>query len=342
MRKTSKENGAFELAKVFSEFIQASLGKRSDYTVNGYKTAMRSFADYAAERLGASVGNFDISFFTESNVNRYLEWLRDRHNDSAKTCNQRLCQLRTFLKYASRDPFVMPYYLAIRQIQRYIVEKKAHSGEPLTKKAVAAIMKMPGTDTQIGLRYSALMAMLYTMALRIDEILSAKIKDIVLQGQHPSITVTGKGRKVRTLYIMDRPLKLLKKYIATAHGKQPHPDAYLFYSRSGGFFCKASPRGVNKQLDKFAAQAHETCPEVPAHIHSHQFRHSMATHLMEDDMNVFQISKMLGHENVETTMTYLGVTATMTNNAIKKVESEAARSIKPVWKKNIDKLHDLF
>ena len=59
-------------------------------------------------------------------------------------------------------------------------------------------------------------------------------------------------------------------------------------------------------------------------------------------MNVFQISRMLGHENVETTMTYLGVTVSMTDKAIQKVESTTARSVRPVWKKSISKLQDLF
>lgn len=342
MKKNDRKNGAIELARAFSGFMAANEGKRSGYTLNGYGTAMRGFADFAADRLGAGMANFDISFFTESNVNRYLEWLRDKHDDSAKTCNQRLCQLRAFLKYASRDPEVMPYYLAVRQIPRFITEKKPHAVDPLTKKVIEALMKAPGTDTFLGLRYSTMMALLYTMALRIGELLSAKMKDIDLKGPHPSITVVGKGRKVRTLYIMSGALKLLKKYIAVAHGDKPTPDAYLFYSKSGGLFCMSSARGVNKQLDKYAAKARETCPDVPEHIHSHQFRHSIATHLLEDDMNVFQISKMLGHQDVETTMTYLGVTATMTNNAIQKVESEAARAIKPVWKKKTDKLRDLF
>ncbi len=342
MNRPDKKNGALELAKMFAAFIEANEGKRSTCTVNGYQAAMRSFADFASERLGAGTGNFDVTFFTEANVSRYMEWLRDRRKDSAKTCNQRLCQLRAFLKHASRAPSVMPYYLAVRRIPQYITEKKPHADEPLTKPAIAALMKAPGTDTPLGLRYTAMMALLYTMALRIDELLSVRMKDVRLVGDNPSLTVVGKGRKVRTLYIMNAPLKLLRRYIDHAHGRNPNPDAYLFYSKVGDQFGKATARGVNKQLDKYAAKARVSCPDIPKHIHSHLFRHSMATHLLEDNMNVFQISKMLGHKSVETTMVYLGVTATMTANAIKKVESESARQVKPVWEKNPGKLRDLF
>lgn len=338
-----KNNGrTIVLAKMFSEFLGTYDGKRSVCTITGYRTAMKLFASFAQQRLGADVGHFDITYFSEQNVSLYLEWLQDKQGASPQTCNLRLCQIRAFLKYASKDPAIMPYYLSLRKIERHITENRAKVVEPLSKNAITALMKTPGTGTETGLRYTTLMAMLYTMALRIDEALSIKIRDLMLDVGKPYVTVVGKGRKARAAYFMKATLKLLRKYIVNEHGRNPNPDAYLFYARSGGVFTKVSERGVNKQLCVYAAIARKSCPEVPERIHSHQFRHSMATHLLEDGMNVFQISKILGHENVETTMTYLGVTVSMTDSAIRKVESTAARSVKPVWTKRIDKLKDLF
>lgn len=342
MSTTMKNNGAITLAKQFSGFLEANTGKRSDCTITGYRTAMRLFAAFAELHLHADVSHFDITYFTEEYVSSYLKWLQDVQKVSPQTCNLRLCQLRAFLKYASRDPSIMPYYLSLRQIERYITENRTKVVEPLSRNAIAALMKAPGTDTQTGLRYTLLMAMLYTMALRIDEVLSIKIKDLMLDTKKPYVTVVGKGRKARTAYFYKATLKTLRKYIAKEHGANPNPDAYLFYARSGGQFCKVSGRGVNKQLAVYAAKARKSCLEVPECVHSHQFRHSMATHMLEDGINVFQISKMLGHASVETTMVYLGVTVSMTENAIRKIESTTARSVKPIWKKNIRNLQDLF
>jgi integrase len=50
------------------------------------------------------------------------------------------------------------------------------------------------------------------------------------------------------------------------------------------------------------------CPEVPAKPHAHQFRHARASHWLEDGMNVVQVSFLLGHASVTTTMAYLDVT----------------------------------
>lgn len=341
--KTSTQNtGAIALAKMFAGFLEDNAGKRSAYTLTGYRMAMKSFAMFAQQRLNADTAHFDITYFNQQNVSRYLEWLQDKQGASPQTCNLRLCQLRSFLKYASREPTVMPYYLSLKQIERYVAENRTKVVEPLSKASIVAIIGAPGTSTETGLRYTLLISMLYTMALRMDEVLSIRIKDMRLDARKPYVTVVGKGRKARTAYFMKATLRMLHKYIARMHGSNPSPDAYLFYAKSGGEFCKASARGVNKQLAVYAVRARESCPEVPEHIHSHHFRHSMATHLLEDGMNVFQISKMLGHESVETTMTYLGVTVSMTDSAIQKIESTAARSVKPIWKKDIRKLQDLF
>lgn len=61
----------------------------------------------------------------------------------------------------------------------------------------------------------------------------------------------------------------------------------------------------------------------------------MATHLLEDGMNIYQISKFLGHESVQTTMIYLGFMINMRNNSIRQVESTTASVIKPRWNANI-------
>ena len=342
MKQESQKAGAVALAKLFSAFLDANMGKRSECTITGYRTSMKLFATFAEQRLGADAQHFDITYFTEQNVSRYLEWLQDKQGVSPQTCNLRLCQLRAFLKYAAKDPAVLPYYLSLTNIERYITVNRTKVVEPLTKPAINALMKAPGTTTETGLRYTLLIAMLYTMALRLDEVLSIRIKDMMLDAAKPYVTVVGKGRKARTAYIMKATLRILHRYIEAEHGKNPNPDAYLFYARSAGLFSKVSERGVNKQLSVYAAAARKSCAEVPEHVHSHQFRHSMATHLLEDGMNVFQISKMLGHASVETTMVYLGVTVSMTDNAIKQVESTAARNTKPAWKKNISRLQDLF
>ena len=64
-----------------------------------------------------------------------------------------------------------------------------------------------------------------------------------------------------------------------------------------------------------------------------QFRHSMATHLIDDGVNVFRVSKFLGHKSVSTTMKYIGITPKMTEKAIAQIESSSLHHISAKWKK---------
>lgn len=83
-----------------------------------------------------------------------------------------------------------------------------------------------------------------------------------------------------------------------------NPEAFVFYSRNTGVFGKLTQPAVNKMLKKHAACAHKICDEVPIELHAHQIRHAKATHWLEDGMNIVQISLLLGHEHLQTTMVY--------------------------------------
>ena len=144
----------------------------------------------------------------------------------------------------------------------------------------------------------------YGTATRIDEVLSLKIRQINLKANKPYITVIGKGSKIRSAYLMSGLVTTLKKYIGTFHGEEPNPDDYLFYSSWHGEKAKLSQKAVRKRLKVYAAKAHEICLDVPLDLHSHMWRHAKATHWLEDGINIVEISKLLGHESLETTMKY--------------------------------------
>ena len=95
------------------------------------------------------------------------------------------------------------------------------------------------------------------------------------------------------------------------------------------------------KLDIYVARVRQEHNDFPEHVHSHQFRHSMATHLIDDGVNVFNVSKILGHQSVATTMKYIGITPKMTEKAISQIESTSLRGISAKWKGNA-KLEDLI
>ena len=78
---------------------------------------------------------------------------------------------------------------------------------------------------------------------------------------------------------------------------------------------------VNGRLKVYAEKAHKACPELPATMHTHQIRHSACTHWFQDGINLAQISRYLGHESLETTRIYLGISKEELAQAMAKREN---------------------
>ena len=127
------------------------------------------------------------------------------------------------------------------------------------------------------------------------------------------------------------------------HEAKPDPNEYLFYSSWHGQKSKLSQEAIRKRLKIYASKAHEACSDVPLDLHSHQWRHAKACHWLEDGINIVEISKLLGHESIETTMVYQDITTEQHMRALATLEDEATSAIPKKWKLKKNKgLSDLF
>ena len=75
-------------------------------------------------------------------------------------------------------------------------------------------------------------------------------------------------------------------------------------------------------------------------LHAHQIRHSKASHWLEDGMNIIQISFLLGHSQIQTTMAYLDITTEQEAKALATLEDENSKNISKKWKAGMDSLAD--
>ncbi len=230
----------------------------------------------------------------------WLLWLRTKRNCSSRTCNNRLAAIKCLLKYIGmrNKAYQFLYIDASDSVKRLKEPRKQVHG--MTKEAVKALLATPDPNTKIGLRDIAIMSFEYGTATRIDEVLSIKIRQLHMNGDKPYVTVIGKGSKIRSMYLMSGLVETLRKYIAVFHGENPKPEDYLFYSSWHDSKAKLSQEAIRKRLKLYAAKAHEICPDVPTDLHSHQWRHAKACHWLEDGINIVEISKLLGHESLET------------------------------------------
>ncbi len=332
MKKATNESViiARHINAFLNEYVP-SQKSRSSHTLKSYQYALALYIGFLETEKGISAERLCGGCFSRTIIEEWLQWLMELRGCSPETCNNRLASLRAFLKYlGSRE--ILKLYLSddATRIQRKKAVRKKIKG--MSKKAVQVLLSVPDLSSKAGRRDLALMIIIYSTAARIDEILSLKIEQLHLDVEKPNVTVIGKGSKIRTLYLLPKAVAHLKKYLKEFHGNTPNPEAYVFYSRNTGLHGKMSQAAVSKQLKKHARAAHEMCDEVPLDLHAHQLRHAKASHWLEDGMNIVQISFLLGHEQLQTTMVYIDITIEQELKALATLEDENDKKVSKKWK----------
>lgn len=332
MKKVNKE--AYQLAQHIYNWLHVyspSIRSNSSHTIRTYTTTLSLFVGFLEKEKKIDSSSLRFNCFSREYMEEWILWLKCKRNCSAQTCNIRLAALRAFLKYmAVKDVSCLSLYQCSGLIPRQKVQKKKITG--MSKNAVKVLMTTPDVSTRTGRRDLVLLIILYSTAARIDEILSLKIKQLHLDANKAYISVIGKGNKIRTLYLLPKAIIHLRKYLEESHPDIPDPESYVFYSRNKGRLAKTTAEGINKQLKRYACIAHKVCSEVPVNLHAHQIRHAKASHWLEDGMNIVQISFLLGHANLHTTMIYLDITTEQESNALATLEDENQKNIPKKWK----------
>jgi len=328
-------NEASILARHISTFLNdyvPSQKSESANTLKAYQDSIGLYLQFLDEK-GTTPRNLDAGCFGRDRIEEWLGWLRTERNNQPDTRNNRLASIRTFLKYLGHKEARFLYlYQEATEIERFKTLKKKVEG--LSRPAVKALLDIPDQTTRMGRRDLVLILLVYSTAARIDEILSMKVSQLHLETAKPYASIIGKGNKVRTLYLLPRAVAHLKKYLLEFHGQNPVPEAYVFYSRNTGIYGKLTAAAADKMLKKHAKKAHETCTDVPLKLHAHQLRHAKASHWLEDGMNIVQISFLLGHEQLQTSMVYLDITTEDEAKALATLEGDEDSKVERKWKKS--------
>ena len=149
------------------------------------------------------------------------------------------------------------------------------------------------------LKHRLLIGLIYGCGLRCMEVRNLEIKHLDFDRKLLHI-VQSKGNKDRYVPLSDHLIRGIKTYIGATH-----PTDYLFTGNtpeSQDFDSRYSQRGIQWVIKALCKKA-----GISKDVHTHTLRHSYATHLLEDGVNILIVQKLLGHERMETTMEYLHV-----------------------------------
>lgn len=141
-------------------------------------------------------------------------------------------------------------------------------------------------------RNKAIISLLYSSGMRVSELCSLNISDV----EKDYFTVTGKGSKSRICFIDKRTRTLLNRYLRTREDNSPA----LFISSLNGL--RITPGGVQEVFKYARKKAGFDFP-----VHPHTLRHSFATNLMGNGIDLYQLMKLMGHSSLQTTQLYLQI-----------------------------------
>lgn len=212
-----------------------------------------------------------------------------RRGLSSKTIQRQLSAVRTFFRYLTREKHVRQ-----NPVQSVSAPKSAKRlPGNLDADRMARLLEIPG-DTPIVARDRAILELLYSSGLRLQELTGLNVGEVDLNDK--TVRVTGKGNKDRIVPVGRHAVKAVHEWLQARAGLADQDEQALFVSARGG---RLSSRGVQARVKHWAQRQ-----GIDSRVYPHLFRHSFATHLLESSHDLRGVQELLGHANISTTQVY--------------------------------------
>ena len=278
-----------EALKDFSLYLKIERGM-SMHTVNNYNLDVQKLILFLETH---SIELSPLKIETET-VQQFIYELAKEVNP--RTQSRVISGLRSFFDY-----LIFENYRSSNPLERIEAPKIGRKlPDTLSVKDIDRIVAVIDLSKPQGERNRAIIETLYSCGLRVSELTALKISDLFFE--EGFIKVTGKGDKQRFVPIgplTQKYINLYKKHVRTQITIEPAFKDTLFLNRRGKQLTRAMIFTIVKTL---ALKA-----EIPKKISPHTFRHSFATHLLENGADLRAIQLMLGHESITTTEIYMHV-----------------------------------
>ncbi len=291
---------AKHLTKFFTEYLVGERGA-SPNTIRAYSNAFTQLLTFMDEKEHISADRLSLNHLTRQVVLRFLDWLQNSRQCGNATRNQRLAALHSFFTYMQyEDTQRISQWQEVLSIK--VKRQERRSVNYLTVDGVKFLLEQIPTNTRMGRRNLALIALLYDSGARVQELIDLSPSSLNLYKPY-CVSLFGKGGKKRIVPLQEEQVKLLQNYMAENNLNNPgHNQRPLFANNRGGRLTNA---GVTYILNMYAHNARMLKPElIPDKISPHTFRHSYAMHLLQAGVNLVYIRDILGHVSIQTTEIY--------------------------------------
>lgn len=232
-------------------------------------------------------------------IRGFLAWLSE-NKQNKRTVARRLSSLRSFFKYVQ-----MQKWISLNPAEELDSPKLDRTlPVSLTYEQISHLFDQPDTDVYLGFRDRTIMELFYSSGLRVSELVALNREDF----DYTNLTVKlrGKGKKERIVPITKNAADWIKAYLehperfhnSNIHAAQIDPHA-IFLNKLG---TRLTTRSVDRKFDYYLQRS-----GLAGKVTPHTIRHTIATHWLENGMDLKTIQLLLGHSSLSTTTIYTQV-----------------------------------
>ena len=239
-------------------------------------------------------------------------WLKEKDVAISEVCESLISDYFVFVRKSLKTSTLNRKISAIKKFYLWMDREKHISTNPssrikglkfsqklafvLTENQLSNLFSIPNTETSNGLRDRTILELMYASGLRVSELVGLKYTDCLLSEK--AVLVSGKGRKERVVPFGDEAVFWIEKYLSSSRPKllKNKSSDFFFVGKGGG---KLSRQFIWKLVRKLGAQIGLENDCTP-----HTFRHTFATHLLNNGADLRAIQLLLGHADISTTQIY--------------------------------------
>lgn len=271
----------------FSNFLKFERNF-SDNTLDAYIRDIRKLKDYSEGTL-EGVSPMEISF---EQIQEYLYKL-SKEKFSERSQARWVSSVKAFFRFMLEDEMREDNPAALLEGPKLGL----YLPDTLSYEDVERIVKAIDTTTDLGKRNYCIIEVLYGCGLRVSELIELKISNINFKENY--LKIEGKGDKTRFVPLADYTAELIKNYIKNIRSNykiNKKCEDFLFLNSRGSSMSRVIVFIIIKELTERAG--------INKKISPHTFRHSFATHLLQNGADLRYIQEMLGHSSITTTEIY--------------------------------------
>ena len=274
----------------------------SDNTQKNYSRYLKKFTDWLLVTEKKDLLPHQLTPEEVWNYRLYLARHKDDKNKqlSKLTQNYYLIALRSLLSFFTDKDIIS---LPADKIKLSKDAQKEKTIKFLNLDQIEKLLLAPNTENMSGLRDRAILESFFSTGLRIAELVSLNREQFksLENKKDLELSIIGKGKHTRTVYFSERALDWIKKYLKTRGDE----DKALFINYRSKIASEArlTPRSIERIVKKYA-----TLANIPFFTTPHTLRHSYATDLLGQGVDLRTIQEFLGHKNIATTQIYTHVT----------------------------------